>query len=97
MFVTDAVSWIPRLSRAPDIFRTSFDDKTYDDDDFWPKSVLQAVFLSLRKDQGRWPGYDAITDKVVRAPILAAFADIRAPSETIAWIDDVCRWPFEAS
>ena len=24
-----------------------------------------------------------------------AFADIRAPSETLAWIDDVCRWPFE--
>ena len=95
LFVTDAVSWIPRLSRAPEIFRTSFDDKTYDNDDFWPKSVLQAVFLSLRKDQGRWPGYDAITDKVVRAPILAAFADIRAPSETLAWIDDVCRWPFE--
>ncbi len=95
LFVTDAVSWIPRLDRAPDIFRTSFPDKVYDDDDFWPKSVLQAVFLSLRKDQGRWPGYDAITDKVVRAPILAAFADIRAPSETLAWIDDVCRWPFE--
>jgi len=39
LFVTDAVSWIPRLSRAPEIFRTSFDDKTYDNDDFWPKSV----------------------------------------------------------
>ena len=37
--------------------------KRYDNDDFWPKSVLQAVFLTLRKDQGRWPGYDAITDK----------------------------------
>ena len=60
------------LSRAPDIFRTSFDDKTYDNDaDFWPKSVLQAVFLSLRKDGKRWPGYDAITDKVVKVPILA--------------------------
>ena len=57
--------------------------------------MLQAVFLTLRKDGQRWPGYDAITDKVVRAPILAAFADIRAPSETIAWIDDVCKWPFE--
>lgn len=95
LFVTDAISYIPRLDRAPDIFRTSFPDKVYDDPGFWPKSVLQAVFLTLRQEGKRWPGYESITNRVVRAPILAAFADIRAPAETKAWIQDVTAWPFE--
>ena len=42
LFVTDAVSWIPKRRTAPDIFRTSFPDSLVDDADFWPKSVLQA-------------------------------------------------------
>jgi len=97
LFVTDAVSWIPKRRTAPDIFRTSFPDSLVDDADFWPKSVLQAVFLSLRQDaDGSWPGYERITDRVVRAPILAAFADIRAPDETRAWVDDVAKsWDFD--
>ena len=94
--MTDAVSWIPR-GRAPDIFRTVFPEAVVDDADFWPKSVLQAVFLALRQaDDGTWPGYEAITDKLVRAPILAAFADIRAPRETAAWVDDIAKtWQFD--
>ena len=96
LFVTDAVSWIPKQPTAPDIFRTSFPDAAVDDPDFWPQSVLQAVFLSLRKEGSDWPGYDRITDRVVRAPILAAFADIRAPDETAAWVDDFTKsWAFD--
>ena len=88
LLATDAVAWIPR-GTAPDIFRTVFPDSLVDTADFWPKSVLQAVFLSLRQDGDAWPGYDAITDRLVRAPILAAFADVRAPQETRAWVDDI--------
>ena len=88
--------WFPHRPTAPDIFRTSFPDAAVDDPDFWPQSVLQAVFLSLRKEGSAWPGYDRITDRVVRAPILAAFADIRAPDETAAWVDDFTKsWAFD--
>jgi hypothetical protein len=60
LLVTDAVAWIPR-GPAPPIFRTVFGSGV-DAPDFWPKSVLQAVFLTLRQDaDGTWPGYDAIT------------------------------------
>lgn len=95
LLVTDAVAWIPR-GDPPPIFRTVF-GAGVDARDFWPKSVLQAVFLGLRQDAdtGAWPGYDAISDRLVRAPILAAFADVRAPEETKRWVDDVCRWPFD--
>jgi hypothetical protein len=46
--------------------------------------VLQAVFLPLRQrngesDASRWPAYAAVQGKLLRAPILRAFADARAP------------------
>ena len=44
-------------------------------DGFWEKTVLQSVFLTLRKDGERWPGYDAIKGRLIRAPILRAFGD----------------------
>ena len=72
----------------PPIFRTYFDDATVDATDFWPKTVLQAVFLPLRQRNGesdvtRWPGYSAVQGKLLRAPILRAFADARAPDAVV--------------
>ena len=91
LFVTDAVVWIPE--RPPPIFRTITD---IDNVDFWPKSVLQAVFVALRQeDDGSWPAYDALKNRLIRAPILRAFADARAPDITRRWVDDVSKWPFD--
>ena len=47
LVATDAVVFIP--TEAPPIFKTYFDAATVDTPDFWPKSVLQAVFLPLRR------------------------------------------------
>ena len=65
--------------------------------DFWPKSVLQAVFLPLRNVDGAWPGYERIRGRLLRAPILRAFSDARAPDETRAWALAIGGgdWPFE--
>ena len=43
LFVTDAVSWIPKQPTAPDIFRTSFPDSSVDDPDFWDKILPDAA------------------------------------------------------
>ncbi|KAJ8599810.1 hypothetical protein CTAYLR_004004 [Chrysophaeum taylorii] len=94
LVVTDAVSWIPRT--PPSIFASLFGRELETDLDFWPKSVLQAVFLKLRKEGDAWPAYDKITNRLVRAPILRAFSDARAPEETRAWVDDIARtWDFD--
>ena len=61
----------------------------------------QAVFLPLRQrdgaaDAGRWPGYAAVQGKLLRAPILRAFADARAPEAVRAWVRDVAAMgPFD--
>ena len=78
----------------PPLLRTYFDDATVDQEDFWPKSVLQAVFLPLRQQPGgtadaRWPGYLAVCGRLIRAPILRAFADSRAPDAIRAWVRSV--------
>ena len=39
--------------------------------------------------------YDALRGKLIRAPILRSFGDVRAPEETLRWVDDVAEWPFD--
>ena len=94
LIATDAVVYIPR--QAPPIFSTYFDPATLADTTFWARTVLQAVFLPLRIDEdddddddvtaGTYPGYAALEDRLVRAPILRAFADARAPEAVRAWV-----------
>ena len=77
LITTDAVVYIP--DEAPSIFGTFFDEKTLQEPGFWPKTVLQAVFLPLRQGDGatveqQWPGYGSIRGRLIRAPILRAFA-----------------------
>jgi hypothetical protein len=78
LIVTDAVVYIP--DRAPSILETYFDpDVVQNDVTFWPKTVLQAVFLPLRvveeekeeddttttteHQRQYFPGYDAIANR----------------------------------
>eukprot|EP00797_Seminavis_robusta_P023151 Sro377_g129950.1 n/a (338) ;mRNA; r:11311-12416 len=86
LVATDAVVYIP--TEAPNIFTTYFDtDTVRDDPTFWPKTVLQAVFLPLRtNDDNNYPGFGAIENRLVRAPILRAFADARAPNAVKDWV-----------
>ena len=98
LVTTDAVVWIPE--KAPPIFNTYFDAQTTNAPDFWPKSVLQAVFLPLRFDDttGAFDGtnYEAVKGRVLRAPILRAFADARAPGAVKAWVANVAEMgPFD--
>lgn len=94
LVATDAVIFVP--VKAPDIFKTYFDEATVDDPTFWPRTVLQAVFLPLRTDEnGRYPGYDALQNRLVRAPILRAFADARAPTEVSEWIKEISTFDFD--
>lgn len=83
---------------APPILETYFGADAVAAADFWPASVLQAVFLPLRQDgAGGWPGYERIRGRLLRAPILRAFGDVRAPELTKAWVDDVAsgEWRFD--
>jgi hypothetical protein len=90
------VVYIPSQAPQLDIFKTYFDENKVEDPSFWPKSVLQAVFLPLRiNDDGKYPGYEAIKDRLVRAPILRALNDARAPSETSEWVSRVASWEFD--
>ncbi|EJK75707.1 hypothetical protein THAOC_02561 [Thalassiosira oceanica] len=82
---------------AQPIFSTYFDDPTIDDPTFWPRTVLQAVFLPLRQlpsgipDHPIFPGYKALEGRVVRAPILRAFADARAPDAVRDWVSSIVQ------
>ena len=42
-------------------------------------------------------GYERIQGRLLRAPILRAFGDVRAPEVTKAWVDDVTsgEWQFD--
>lgn len=99
LVATDAVAFIPKGPTAPAIFGTYFDAATVADTTFWPRTVLQSVFLPLRTNnlQGNsYPGFDAINSRLIRAPILRGFTDARAPNETRAWIfDQVCQFKFD--
>jgi hypothetical protein len=92
---TDAVVYIP--DKAPEILTTYFDPSVIQSDPlFWPKSVLQAVFLPLRTDQfGKYPGYEVLVNRLVRAPILRAVVDARAPNEVRDWIEKQTKWDFD--
>eukprot|EP00427_Karlodinium_veneficum_P009702 CAMPEP_0169093632 /NCGR_PEP_ID=MMETSP1015-20121227/17538_1 /TAXON_ID=342587 /ORGANISM="Karlodinium micrum, Strain CCMP2283" /LENGTH=149 /DNA_ID=CAMNT_0009154281 /DNA_START=55 /DNA_END=500 /DNA_ORIENTATION=- len=57
LITTDSVIFVP--TEAPPIFDTYFKPEEIKNPDFWPKSVLQAVFLKLRYVDGVWPGYNA--------------------------------------
>lgn len=94
LIVTDALVYIP--DRPAEIFRTYFDSsKIYDDQFFWPKTVLQSVFLPLRVVENVYPGYNAIVNRLVRAPILRAFNDARAPEATRTWIGKLSANKFD--
>ena len=96
LIATDALIFIPSQG-PPSIFSTYFDQQIMDaDSNFWAKSVLQAVFLPLRQDIiGNYPGFDALKDRLVRAPILRAFSDARAPQAALEWIDTITKWKFD--
>ena len=97
LVVTDAVVYIPS-GPAPEIFSTYFDTNVVTDPTFWARSVLQSVFLPLRTDNdGNYPGYDAVKDRLIRAPILRALVDARAPDAVRNWIDQQTngKWAFD--
>jgi hypothetical protein len=96
LLTVDAVVYIPE-TRPRFVFETYFDQATLDDPYFWPKTVLQSVFLPLRQDASKdYPGFDAIKGRLVRAPILRGFNDARAPDETQEWISRISAgWPFD--
>ena len=122
LITTDSVVYIP--DKAPPIFDTYFvKGETKKDPAFWPKTVLQSVFLPLRRvvyesedsdssDEGEeggyssnssgdssgssvdhegsnWPGYDAIRNTLIRAPILRSFVDARAPDAVREWVESI--------
>eukprot|EP00978_Attheya_sp_CCMP212_P045737 scaffold358780_cov63-Attheya_sp.AAC.1 len=103
LIATDAVVFIP--SKAPSIFGTYFDSSQVQQDDFWPKTVLQSVFLPLRtEDTGgdvdaligsyHYPGFQALEGRLSRAPILRAFTDARDPDAVRKWIRQVSNYDF---
>jgi Domain of unknown function (DUF4336) len=97
LVATDAVIYVPK-EPAPAIFSTYFDSTVVNDRTFWARSVLQAIFLPLRMDQdGNYPGYDAVKDRLIRAPILRALVDARAPEAVRKWIDQQTdgQWDFD--
>ena len=101
LVVTDAVICVPPVDEKSfpiqPIFSTYFDGSTIHDPTFWPRTVLQAVFLPLRQlpsdipDHPIFPGYEALEGRVVRAPILRAFADARAPDAVRDWVSSIVQ------
>lgn len=97
LVATDAVVYIP--TEASTIFTTYFSQREVQDPTFWPRTVLQAVFLPLRTDNdddgsNYYPGYQALENRLVRAPILRAFADARAPNEVREWVSKISTFDF---
>ena len=98
LIATDAVVFIPdEKSVNKEIFTTYFQDPLVTEDEtFWTRTALQAVFLPLRTDQnGAYPGFDALQNRLVRAPILRAFVDARAPDLVQKWTDQIATWEFD--
>ena len=93
LITTDSVVFVP--DTPPPIFDTYFTNPDGKDQDFWPKTVLQSVFLPLRQEVSKeggtleYPGYNAIQNRLVRAPILRSFVDARAPNEIKQWVQEV--------
>jgi len=107
LITTDAVVYIP--NEPSKLISTYFDEDTIikADPNFWPKSVLQAVFLPLRAEEAAgngsseskvyYPGYEAIVDRLVRAPILRALGDARAPDAIRDWVLEQTTTTTDAS
>jgi len=106
---TDAVVYVPRQPPS-NLLSTYFDSDTLQQPNFWPKSVLQSVFLPLRGETDAnsnvfYPGYEALADRLVRAPILRAVVDARAPNAVRDWIleqttpvttdDGIHKWDYD--
>jgi hypothetical protein len=53
LIATHSVIYVPD-GLAPSIFSTYFDDATTRDPDFWPKSVVQSLFLPLDTNRPKW-------------------------------------------
>jgi len=91
LITTDSVIYVPET--APPIFDSYFQNISITSNpDFWPKTVLQSVFLPLREEKeslNTWPGYKVIQNKLVRAPILRSFVDARAPKDIQSWVEEV--------
>jgi hypothetical protein len=100
LIATDAVVYIPSQLPNPYIFETYFGAEAVRDPYFWPKTVLQSVFLPLRFESTNsvsgYPGFDAIADRLIRAPILRGFNDARGRDETVQWIDKIAQWDFNS-
>mmetsp|Transcript_32413 Transcript_32413/g.64234 ORF Transcript_32413/g.64234 Transcript_32413/m.64234 type:complete len:226 (+) Transcript_32413:360-1037(+) len=93
LICADAVVYVP--DAPPPILDTYFSPGTTADPSFWPRTVLQAVFLPLRMTaDGRYPGYEALRGKLVRAPILRLL-DARAPEATREWVDGIASMDFD--
>mmetsp|Transcript_18617 Transcript_18617/g.46095 ORF Transcript_18617/g.46095 Transcript_18617/m.46095 type:complete len:481 (-) Transcript_18617:172-1614(-) len=99
LVATDSVIYVPKRKSPPELFSTYFDRDTIEEDPtFWPRTVLQAIFLPLRQDDnGNYPSYEVISDRLVRAPILRALVDARAPNEVREWIaqQTTPSWDFD--
>ena len=99
LVTTDSVIYVP--DEPPPIFSTYFKPDQMADPDFWAKSVIQAVFLPLREKgdapqtdpRRRWPGYGSVQGRLLRAPILRAFADAR----TLLGLEPDCQPPHHLS
>ena len=108
LIVVDALVFVPP-ERPPRIFETYFDTATLQSPLFWPQTVLQSVFVPLRfeptssddDEDGttlQCPGFDALQGRLLRAPILRALDDARAPDETRRWVErwtDDKRWKYD--
>lgn len=98
LITTDAVVYIPNALPESNIFQTYFDTSTVSDATFWPRTVLQAVFLPLRQNEdGSFPGFERLSNRLVRAPILRGFNDARGATETRKWISEITGgdWDFD--
>ena len=98
LITVDALAYIPKGPDVPEIFSTYFDKSTIQNDSsFWTKSVLQSVFLPLRTDENdQYPGFEAIQERLLRAPILRGFNDARAPNEARTFVSTiVSSWKFD--
>ena len=110
LIVTDAVIFVPSQGPPPIFSTYFEPSTLENDPNFWAKSVLQAVFLPLRQEEkeggllrtddtttipnARYPGFDALCDRLIRAPILRAFSDARAPEAARKWIDTISTWDY---
>jgi len=103
LIVTDAVICVPSVGDSyplQPIYSTYFDEDTISDPTFWQRTVLQAVFLPLRSESlpngdSTYPGFDALSNKLSRAPILRAFNDARAPDKSRDWVNSITNLSFD--